>query len=40
MTDDEGKLVETAIEECSKIANWNPKGGSPKTPESGNLPTP
>lgn len=32
MTDDEGKLVNQAIEECSKIANWRPGGGAPKTP--------
>ena len=32
LTDDEGKAKETAIEEISKIANWNPNGGVPKTP--------
>lgn len=32
LTDDEGKAKETAIEEISKIANWNPNGGAPKTP--------
>ena len=32
LTNDEGKPIETAIEECSKVANWNPKGGATKTP--------
>lgn len=32
LTDDEGNPVATAIEECSKVANWNAKGGAPKTP--------
>ena len=32
LTDDEGKAKETAIEEISKVANWNPNGGVPKTP--------
>jgi hypothetical protein len=32
LTNDEGKPVETAIEECSKVANWNAKGGATKTP--------
>lgn len=32
MTDDEGKPNETAIEEASKLANWQPGGGAPKTP--------
>lgn len=31
MTDDEGKPNETAIEEASKLANWQPGGGAPKT---------
>ncbi|WP_461516619.1 hypothetical protein [Porticoccus sp.] len=32
LTNDEGKPIETAIEECSKVANWNQMGGAPKTP--------
>ena len=32
LTNDEGKPIETAIEECSKVANWNQNGGAPKTP--------
>lgn len=32
LTDDEGKVNETAIEECAKVANWRPGGGAPKTP--------
>jgi len=32
LTNDEGKPIETAIEECSKVANWNAKGGATKTP--------
>ena len=32
LADDEGKHNETAIEECSKVANWSQKGGAPKTP--------
>jgi len=31
LTNDEGKPIETAIEECSKVANWNTKGGATKT---------
>lgn len=33
MTDDEGKPNETGIEEVAKVANWQPKGGTPKTQE-------
>ena len=29
----DGKLNETGIEECAKIANWEPDGGAPKTLE-------
>ncbi len=29
---DDGKPKETAIEEISKIVNWQPKGGAPSTP--------
>lgn len=32
MTDDEGNPVNQAIEDCSKVANWQPGGGAPKTP--------
>lgn len=31
MTDDDGNLMNTPIEECSKVANWNTSGGAPKT---------
>lgn len=32
MTDEEGNPINQAIEECSKIANWQPGGGAAKTP--------
>ncbi|MCP5017691.1 MAG: hypothetical protein GY938_20830 [Ketobacter sp.] len=32
LTNNEGKPIEQAIEECSKVANWSPKGGATKTP--------
>ena len=32
LTDDEGKLNETGIEETAKVANWQPTGGAPRTP--------
>lgn len=32
LTDDEGNLNQSAIEEIAKIANWQPMGGAPKTP--------
>ena len=32
LTDDDGKANETGIDEVSKVANWEPKGGAPKTP--------
>ena len=32
LTNDEGKPIEQAIEECSKVANWKPGGGATKTP--------
>jgi len=32
LTNDDGKPIEQAIEECSKVANWNTKGGATKTP--------
>jgi hypothetical protein len=34
LTNDEGKPIEAAIEECSKVANWNQSGGAPKTPSA------
>jgi hypothetical protein len=32
LTNEEGQPIETAIEECSKVANWDAKGGATKTP--------
>ena len=32
MTDEEGVVNETGIEEIAKVANWQPGGGAPKTP--------
>tara|TARA_B110000503_G_scaffold130261_1_gene203436 strand:+ start:206 stop:820 length:615 start_codon:yes stop_codon:yes gene_type:complete len=32
LCDDDGKPNETGIEECAKVANWQEKGGAPKTP--------
>lgn len=32
LSDEDGKPIETAIEEVAKIVNWNPKGGAPLTP--------
>jgi len=32
LTDGEGKPMETSINEIAKIANWQAKGGAPKTP--------
>ena len=34
LSDDDGKPNETGIEECAKVANWQDKGGAPKTPAS------
>ncbi len=31
MTNEEGKLNETGIDEVAKVANWQPGGGAPKT---------
>lgn len=31
LTNDDGKPIEQAIEECSKVANWKAKGGATKT---------
>ena len=35
LTDAEGKVNESGIEECAKVANWEMKGGAPRTPEYG-----
>jgi len=35
LTDAEGKVNENGIEECAKVANWERKGGAPRTPEYG-----
>lgn len=32
LTNEDGKPIENAVEECSKVANWNAKGGATKTP--------
>jgi hypothetical protein len=32
LSDEEGKPNELGIEECAKVANWQPGGGAPKTP--------
>ena len=32
LLDESGKPNETGIEECAKVANWQRKGGAPKTP--------
>ena len=32
LSDDEGNPNEQGIEECAKVANWQPGGGAPKTP--------
>lgn len=32
LTNEEGRPIEQAIEECSKVANWKAKGGATKTP--------
>lgn len=32
LVDDDGNPVNQAIEDCSKVANWNQSGGAPKTP--------
>jgi len=32
LSDSEGKQNEAGIEECAKVANWQEKGGAPKTP--------
>lgn len=32
LVDDEGNPTNQAVEDCSKVANWNTGGGAPKTP--------
>ena len=32
LTNDEGEPNKQAVEEVAKVANWNTKGGAPKTP--------
>ncbi len=32
MVNDDGNPVEAAVSDCSKLANWEPGGGAPKTP--------
>jgi len=32
LSDEDGKPNEKGIEECAKVANWQQKGGAPKTP--------
>jgi hypothetical protein len=32
LTDPAGRVIGQAIDECAKVANWQPQGGSPKTP--------
>lgn len=34
LSDEEGKPNEQGIEECAKVANWQPGGGAPKTPST------
>jgi hypothetical protein len=34
LVDDDGNPINQAIEECSKVANWNAAGGAPKTPST------
>lgn len=32
LTDEDGLPINQAVEDCSKVANWQPGGGAPKTP--------
>lgn len=32
LINEDGNPIQTAIEECSKVANWSPSGGAPKIP--------
>ena len=38
LCDSDGIPVESAIEEISKVVNWNPRGGAPSTPDAQELP--
>lgn len=35
LCDEDGKPNDQGIEECAKVANWEPSGGAPKTPIKG-----
>ncbi len=32
LVDDDGNPINQAVDDCSKVANWNQSGGAPKTP--------
>jgi hypothetical protein len=32
LVDEDGNPINQAVEDCSKVANWNQSGGAPKTP--------
>lgn len=34
LTDEDGIVSQNAVEEISKVANWQPQGGAPKTPSN------
>lgn len=34
LVDEDGNPVNQAVEDCSKVANWNQSGGAPKTPST------
>lgn len=40
MTDETGNPVKQAVEDCSKVANWEQSGGAPRNPAKANQPTP
>ncbi|MBP0579587.1 hypothetical protein J8I29_09735 [Labrys sp. LIt4] len=40
LTDADGNVNETGVLECAKVANWEPKGGAPKTPTQALIPAP
>lgn len=40
LTDADGNVNETGVQECAKVANWEPKGGAPKTPTQVLSPSP
>lgn len=37
LTDADGNVNETGVQECAKVANWEPKGGAPRTPTQINV---